>query len=65
MALSTQATDRYNATSDLLDRNLEEGRADRVAIRTPSGDWSYGEVAAASNRLGNALPSLRPSSWAP
>ena len=58
MALSTQATDRYNATSDLLDRNLEEGRGDKVAIRTPSRDWSYREVTAASNRLGNALLEL-------
>ncbi|MBJ7600585.1 benzoate-CoA ligase family protein [Candidatus Nephthysia bennettiae] len=58
MALSTHATDRYNATSDLLDRNLEQGRAEKVAIRTPSGDWSYAEVAAASNRLGNALLEL-------
>jgi benzoate-CoA ligase family protein len=58
MALSLHATDRYNATSDLLDRNLEEGRADKVAIRTPSGEWTYSEVVAASNRLGNALVGL-------
>jgi benzoate-CoA ligase len=58
MALSLHATDRYNATSDLLDRNLDEGRADKVAIRTPSRDWTYAEVAAASNRLGNALLGL-------
>ncbi|MDQ6742256.1 MAG: benzoate-CoA ligase family protein [Candidatus Dormibacteraeota bacterium] len=58
MALSIHATDRYNAAGDLLDRNLEEGRGDKVAIRTPSRDWTYGEVAAASNRLGNALLGL-------
>jgi benzoate-CoA ligase len=58
MALSMHATDRYNATSDLLDRNLEAGRAEKTAIRTPSRDWSYAEVAAASSRLGNALLGL-------
>jgi benzoate-CoA ligase family protein len=58
MALTIHTTDRYNATSDLLDRNLEEGRGDKVALRTPSRDWSYAEVVAASNRLGNALVSL-------
>jgi benzoate-CoA ligase family protein len=58
MALSLHATDRYNATSDLLDRNLEEGRADKVAIRTPSGQWTYSEVVSASNRLGSALLGL-------
>jgi benzoate-CoA ligase family protein len=58
MALSLHATGRYNATSDLLDRNLEEGRADKVAIRSPSGEWTYSEVVAASNRLGNALAGL-------
>jgi pimeloyl-ACP methyl ester carboxylesterase len=59
MALSLHVTDRYNATTDLLDRNLKEGRSDKVAIRTPYGGLTYGEVATATNRLGNALLQLR------
>jgi benzoate-CoA ligase len=51
-------TDRYNATTDLLDGNLEHGRSHKVAIRTHAGDWTYAEVAAAANRAGNALREL-------
>jgi benzoate-CoA ligase family protein len=58
MAVTLYISDRYNATVDLLDRNLEEGRSDKVAIRTPSGEHTYGEVASAANRFGNALLEL-------
>jgi benzoate-CoA ligase family protein len=58
MSVGLQPAARYNAASDLLDRNLEVGRSEKVAIRTASGDWTYGEVAAAANRLGNALRGL-------
>lgn len=51
-------TDLYNAASDLLDRNLEEGRADKAAIRTYHGDLTYAAVATAANRAGNALREL-------
>jgi benzoate-CoA ligase len=50
--------ERYNATTDLLDRNLAEGRAAKVAIRTVDGQWTYAQVADAVNRAGNALRSL-------
>jgi benzoate-CoA ligase len=50
--------DRYNATVDLLDRNLEAGRAGKVAIRSPAGEWTYADVAAEVNRAGNALRGL-------
>ncbi|MDQ6790053.1 MAG: benzoate-CoA ligase family protein [Candidatus Dormibacteraeota bacterium] len=58
MAPSLHMTDHYNATTDLLDRNLEEGRSGNVAIRTPSRDLTYGEVASNTNRVGNALVEL-------
>src|SRR5581483_7493666 len=51
-------TERYNAATDLLDRNLEQGRSDRVAIRTDEGEWTYAAVAASANRAGNALREL-------
>lgn len=50
--------DRYNAAADLLDGNLEAGRAGKVAIRTQAGDRTYGEVAEEANRWGNALREL-------
>ena len=50
--------DRYNAAADFLDANLEAGRAGKVAIRTQDGDHTYGEVAEAANRWGNALREL-------
>jgi len=50
--------ERYNAAADLLDGNLEQGRSDKVAIRTPGGDWTYAQVAGLANRVGNALAEL-------
>jgi benzoate-CoA ligase family protein len=57
-AHKAQPADRYNATSDLLDGNLERGLAEKVAIRTYSGAWTYADVASAANRVGNALRGL-------
>jgi benzoate-CoA ligase family protein len=52
------SSDQYNATTDLLDHNLEQGRSDKVAVRTPEGEWTYAQVAASANRIGNALGEL-------
>jgi benzoate-CoA ligase family protein len=54
----TFVADRYNATDDLLDGQLERGRADKAAIESRSGAMTYGEVAAGANRFGNALRAL-------
>ena len=51
-------TDRYNATADLLDGNLDRGRGGHVAVRTPGADWTYAQVAEGANRVGNALGTL-------
>ncbi len=48
----------YNAATDLLDSNLEQGRSQKVAIRTPAVELTYGDVAASANRTGNALRKL-------
>ncbi|MBV8945744.1 MAG: benzoate-CoA ligase family protein [Solirubrobacterales bacterium] len=53
-----RTTDAYNAATDLLDGNLERGRADKVAVRTHGAEWTYGEVAELVNRMGNALRGL-------
>lgn len=51
-------TERYNAGVDLLDGNLERGRDTQVALRTPRGEWTYGQVASGANQVGNALLEL-------
>ncbi len=51
-------TGHYNAATDLLDSNLEQGRSHKVAIRTPAGELTYADVAASANRAGNALREL-------
>lgn len=51
-------TDYYNATTDLLDRNLEQGRSEKVAITAQSGQWTYEDVAVGANRAGNAFREL-------
>ena len=51
--------ERYNATVDLLDSNLEAGRDRKVAIRTADGaEVTYGDIATSANRVGNALHEL-------
>lgn len=50
--------DHYNATTDLLDGHLEQGRSHKVAIRTQAGDWTYADVAASANRAGNSFREL-------
>ena len=48
----------YNASVDILEANLEQGRADAVAITTPARDWTYADVVTGANRSGNALREL-------
>jgi benzoate-CoA ligase family protein len=47
-----------NLAEFFLDRNLEAGRADVVAVRTLEGDCTYGQLARRANQVGNALRSL-------
>ncbi len=48
----------YNAAVDFVDRHLGEGRADKVAFRDEQSSLTYGELARAVNRAGNALKGL-------
>ena len=48
----------FNVAVPFIDRHIDEGRADKVAIRSADGDVSYGELAANVNRAGNALRGL-------
>jgi benzoate-CoA ligase family protein len=46
---------RFNLARHFLDRNLEEGRGDRIALYAPDGAHTYAEVAALANRIGHVL----------
>ncbi len=48
----------FNVAVPFIDRHLDEGRADKVAIRTIEQEVTYGELAVGVNRCGNALKNL-------
>ncbi|MFZ5512128.1 MAG: benzoate-CoA ligase family protein [Pseudomonadota bacterium] len=48
----------YNAAHDLIERNLQAGRAAKTAYVDDQGTYTYGELAERVNRFGNALLSL-------
>ena len=48
----------FNVAVPLIDRHLEEGRADQAAIVGEFGSVTYGQLAEAVNRCGNALKDL-------
>ena len=45
----------FNLAVPMIDRHLDEGRGDKVAICTVDGDVTYAELAERVNRCGNAL----------
>ena len=49
---------RFNVTVPFIDRHLEEGRTQKIAIRTLNSDVTYGQLAAQVNRCGNVLRSM-------
>ncbi len=48
----------FNVAVPFIDRHIEEGRGDKVAIRTIDQDVTYGELAEGVGRCGNAFKSL-------
>ncbi len=48
----------YNAAYDLIERNLQAGRAAKVAYLDDNGSYTYGELAERVNRFANALVGL-------
>jgi len=45
----------YNAAVDMVDRNVAEGRGDKIAFIDPEQRLTYGELKARSNRMANLL----------
>jgi benzoate-CoA ligase len=48
----------YNAAVDLIERNLEAGRAGKTAFIDDRGSYTFAELAERVNRFGNVLASL-------
>jgi 2-aminobenzoate-CoA ligase len=46
---------RLNAAAELLDGQVARGHENRVVIRTPDTEWTYGQLLAESNRIARAL----------
>ncbi len=47
--------EEFNIADYFLDARVREGRGDRVALRTDTGDWTYAEKQALANRWGNVF----------
>ena len=52
------AAQGYNAAVDMVDRNVAEGRAAKVAFIDPARRLTYGELATSATRVGPMLARL-------
>jgi len=50
--------DQFNAATAFLDRNLDEGRAEKTAIFHEGTAYTYAQIAELANRVGNGLLDL-------
>src|SRR5579859_7889557 len=50
--------DQFNVTTAFLDRHLNEGRSDKVAVYYEGKTYTYANIAELANRVGNALLDL-------
>lgn len=57
-APTIQLPDVFNAAAEFIDRHIQEGRADRIALRYEGCTLTYRQVADIVNRVGNALRHL-------
>ena len=48
----------YNFAADILKRNLDAGRGEKVAYIDPRGSWTYRDLAARVDSFGRALRAL-------
>jgi len=50
--------DQFNVATAFLDRNIAEGRGDKIAIYYEGATYTYAQVAQLANRVGNGLLDL-------
>ncbi|HAA34301.1 MAG TPA: benzoate-CoA ligase family protein, partial [Firmicutes bacterium] len=48
----------FNLGDYFLDRNIRQGRGDKIAIYTERRNYSYNEIQEMANKTGNALRNL-------
>ena len=53
--MATEFPRIYNAAADMVDRNVEQGRADKAAFIDPERSLTYGELKARTNQVANML----------
>ncbi len=58
MPYNLNLPETFNAADYFVDRNIREGRGDKVAVRCEDRSFTYGQIQADVNRFGNALLSL-------
>lgn len=58
MPYSLNLPDAFNAADFFVDRNILEGRGDKVAVVCEDRSFTYRQIQAEMNRFGNALKSL-------
>jgi benzoate-CoA ligase len=58
MELSLNLPPRFNAADHFVDRNIRQGRADKLAVICEDRRLTYGQVQAGVNRIGNGLKTL-------
>src|SRR5579884_906215 len=56
--MDVSVPERFNAATYFVDRNLDEGRGDNLAVISGDRELTYWDVAAGVNRAGNALREL-------
>ena len=50
--------EQYNAAVEFIDKHIQQGRADTLALIDSHGSYRYGELAQRVNRAGNMLRQL-------
>ncbi|MDR3568823.1 MAG: benzoate-CoA ligase family protein [Syntrophobacteraceae bacterium] len=58
MGIELGLPEQFNAADYFVDRNVREGRGDKVAILCEDRSLTYGQVQAGVNRIGNGLKGL-------
>ncbi len=57
-ALSLEIPEKFNAAVYFMDRNLQAGRGDRIAVRHEERSYTYRDIATLANRWGIVLRKL-------
>ena len=58
MAYHLNLPEKFNAADYFVDRNIREGRADKIAVICQDRKKTYGEIQEGMNQVGNGLKSL-------